>query len=98
MKKLLKLIGDKFSNTHFSKRLVFIVTSVWLIATVANYILNYYGMSIDSIGMTYAEITATFKVILMYYFGSKTVENLNKFKTPLGEILEEVASDLNNKS
>lgn len=94
----LKKIGKFLTNSQFSKILAFIVTVVWLVATALQYLFNINGISVESMGLTYSEITDTFKGILMYYFGSKTVENVTKIKGSLEEKLKDVAHEMNGKN
>lgn len=92
-----KKISNKFSNTEFSKRLVFIVTSIWILSTIVNYLFQYFGITVIDMTSTYSEISDVFKITAIGYLSKSGVENINKIKSTIDRVVEDVAADMNKK-
>jgi len=74
----------KFLKLETSKKLLLLVTVIWFIATIANYILNYFLIDILQTAQTYSIISEIFKWEILVYSGKATIENYNK----IGQVVQ----------
>lgn len=84
MKKILEKIG----NMETSKKILTVVTIVWILSVVTNYVLAYLGIESNMVNSTFNLINTTFIVELGYYGAKSGVENVSKINSNTSNVEE----------
>lgn len=75
-----------------SKKLLWIITSVWFISTVANYVFGFNTIDTISIQNTYENICDLFKWELIIYSGKATIEKTNLITSKITETINNLSN------
>ena len=73
-----------------SKKLLLLVTIVWLISTIVNYTSIYFGFDTFQIAATYEVISDIFKWEILVYSGKAGVENYQKISDGLNAHIDKM--------
>ena len=76
-----------------SKKLLWIITTVFVLCTVAMFLMNYVGISVTPLDPTYSSVTYVFVSEVVVYSGKALTEKtnlVNTIKETVGKINDEV--------
>jgi len=71
---------EKIKNIETSKKLLFIVTFVWVATLTVNYVSAYQGIESNTINQTFNLVNNAFIIELGYYGFKSGAENITKIK------------------